>query len=82
MNAVADAFNRRRLTRRFKQGGQSVELDTLLNENTKGLKDDDDYVKPKDPPLGRTLTVPRPCFLFQSGACHYPQFASSLYGKK
>ena len=33
MNAVVDAFNRRRFTGRFKMANQSVELDTLLNES-------------------------------------------------
>ena len=42
MNAVADAFARRRISGRFKSGTQSVGLDILLRNSTKGPKDDDE----------------------------------------
>ena len=42
MNAVNDAFLRRRFAGRFKKEGGSVELDTLLHQATKGERDDDD----------------------------------------
>ena len=72
MNAVSDAFNRRRFTRRFKQEGQSVELDALLNDNTKGDKDDDTFVQRKTKKQSSTGGV-QTCFLFQSASCHYQQ---------
>ena len=42
MNAVTDAFARSRIAGRFKSGTQSVELDILLQNSTKGPKDDDE----------------------------------------
>ena len=44
MIAACDAFNRRRLTFRFKQGNQNVESDALLNETTKTSRDDDSVI--------------------------------------
>ena len=40
VNAVIDAHNRRRFKGRFKTEGQSVELDTLLHQDTKEVPDD------------------------------------------
>ena len=42
MNAVAEAFARRRYTGRFKTTGQSVRLDTMLYRSTKGTTDEDE----------------------------------------
>ena len=69
MNAVADAFNRRRFRERFTLDYQSVELDTLLNSNTKGMNDDDNVIS-----LQKRTNVtkcPRMCFLFQTDNCNY-----------
>ena len=37
MNAVCDAFNRRRFSGSFRVGNQGAELDTLLNATTRCL---------------------------------------------
>ena len=68
MNAVCDAFSRRRTTRRFRSHGQSVELDTLLNQSRKGKRDDDAL-----PFLSnwKTFKSTRTCFQFQEGTCSY-----------
>ena len=42
MNAITDAFNRRRFVGRFRTAGRGIEMDTLLYQSTKGVKDDDD----------------------------------------
>lgn len=72
MNAVVDAFNRRRFTGRFKMANQSVELDTLLNESTKGVKDGDEAIQQKTKRQEATQrSTSRPCFLFQTSNCTF-----------
>ena len=44
MNAVCEAFSRRRWQGSFKSEGQSIELDTLLFDDTKGDADDDNGI--------------------------------------
>ena len=39
MNAVCEAFSRRRFSGRFRRTGQTVELDTLLQQETKGVQE-------------------------------------------
>ena len=46
MNAVAEAFSRRRVSGCF--GNQSVKIDTLLNASTKGRNDNDEKVARDD----------------------------------
>ena len=72
MNAVVDAFNRRRFTGRFKMANQSVELDTLLNESTKGVKDGDEAIQQKTKRQeAKPQSTSRPCFLFQTSNCTF-----------
>ena len=39
LNALHDAFIRRRITKRFKAAGRGVELDMLLHGATRGVRD-------------------------------------------
>ena len=64
LNAVIEAFNRRRFYNRFKTSGKSVELDILLNQSTQGTKDDDELCV-----QSTTRTSPRLCFSFQREGC-------------
>ena len=73
MNAVCDAFTRRRFSGSLRVGNQGVELDTLLNAATKGPNDDDARLTRKErasgqgfKPAEKKLQV---CFLFQSDKC-------------
>ena len=66
MNAVVEAFSRRRLSGRFKTGTQSVELDLLLKQGTKSALDDDVAMTSK---LSARKPVNRLCLLFQKGNC-------------
>ena len=60
LNAVIEAFNRRRFYGRYKKDGQSVELDTLLHQRSKGDNDEDESSKDN-----------RVCFNFQRGHCAF-----------
>ena len=75
MNAVSDAFfNRRRFSGRFKTGDQRVELDVLLNQGTKGPKDDDNIVAQgiQRVSSGQANATPaRVCFLYQTNNCTF-----------
>ena len=74
MNAVADAFSRRRFSGRFKTGDQNVKLDALLNSRSKVPTDDDDAVGHKTQRVAHRqsdTTYSKPCFLFQSGNCSF-----------
>ena len=72
MNAVAEAFARRRVTGRFKTGAQSVALDTMLQLSTKGDTDDDGMM-----PHSASRQTPKQtkssgiCFRFQRNACTF-----------
>ena len=56
MNALNDAFNRRRFAGRFKAPGQGIEMDTHLYQVSKGALDDDD--------TGTKKGVSGQCFFF------------------
>ena len=73
MNAVADAFSRRRFAGRFRYGSQSVELDTLLNESTTFSEDNDEKVaKCKNKrPKSSSKNASDICFLFQTDDCRW-----------
>ena len=74
MNAVSDAFSRRRFSGRFKTGDQSVELDALLNSRSKVPTDDDEAAGHKTQRAAQRqsdTTSPKPCFLFQNGNCSF-----------
>ena len=62
LNAVVQAFSRRRFGGLFKKEGQSVELDTLLQQHTITKKD-------KNPQGVISQTSPRFCHKFQLGRC-------------
>ena len=64
LNAVAQAYSRRRFTGRFKAEGQSVDLDTLVHQSTKSSKDDDAVNKIKIKDKSERL-----CWAFQRGTC-------------
>ena len=64
LNAVIQAYSRRRFKGLFKSEGQSVELDTLLYQGTKSAKDDDELIGQKTP-----NSSSRFCFRFQHGTC-------------
>ena len=75
LNAVIDAHNRRRFNGRFREHGQSVELDTIIHQGTKGTEDDDTVVQQKaSQPRG--FSKERLCYAFQKGEC---SFASCRY---
>ena len=74
MNAVSEAFNRRRFSNRFKTGDQNVALDALLNSKSKGKTDDDEAVLTRNHrETGNKTndTLSRECFLYQSGSCNF-----------
>ena len=67
MNAVVEAFMRKRFTGRFKRAGQSVELDTLLHSSSKTVNDTDEEVRKKRTEFKSTSL----CYSFQNGTCQY-----------
>ena len=73
VNAVIDAHNRRRFRGRFKTENQSVELDTLLHQDTKGAGDNDLHSQ-----VGESKTTPSTsatklrCRAFQKEECSWP----------
>lgn len=74
MNAVADAFSRRRFSGRFKTGDQNVMLDALLNSRSKVPTDDDEAVGNKAQRGAQRQSdtnSPRICFLYQNGNCSF-----------
>ena len=74
MNAVADAFNRRRFSGRFKVNNQSVSLDALLNTGSAASNDNDLRVAQRELTAqkhGSRMYSPRPCFLFQKNSCTF-----------
>ena len=74
MNAVSDAFSRRRFSGRFKTGDQNVKLDALLNSRSKVPTDDDEVAGHKTQRGARRqsdTTSDRTCFLFQTGNCSF-----------
>ena len=77
MNALVDAFDRRKFAGTFKAANQGVELDTLLNASSKGPNDDDDKVGARQATTrarggGKAEENPNNyCWLFQNGRCHY-----------
>ena len=62
LNAVIQAYSRRRYGGLFKKEGQSVELDTLLQQNTTTKKDSDVHSV-------TSQASPRFCHKFQLGLC-------------
>ena len=70
MNAVAEAFTRRRVSGCF--GDQSVRIDTLLNASSKGSNDDDERVaRDINRKINATNGKQQVCFLFQSNECTF-----------
>ena len=80
MNALTDAFVRRRFSGKFRTAGNSIEMETLLQKGTAG-KADHDEGENKSPPrkerertrvARKTSPVSRkPCFAFQTGNCNF-----------
>ena len=68
MNAVADAFFRRRFSGLFQSGYLSVELDTLLNAPSANYLDDDIKVNQSRNQQGKKGRL---CYLVQRGSCTY-----------
>ena len=74
MNAVCDAFTRRRFSGSFRLGNQGAELDTLLNAATRGPNDDDEKAAGYSGRTPRQGLKPgekktQVCYLFQSDSC-------------
>lgn len=67
MNAVVEAFMRKRFTGRFKREGQSVKLDTLLHSSSKTVNDTDEEVRKKQTEFKSSNL----CYFFQNGSCQY-----------
>ena len=63
LNAVVNAFSRRRFKGCFKTEGQSVELDTLLQQTTKSKKDKESYT------ASTSRRFDRLCYAFQRESC-------------
>ena len=83
MNAITDAFSRRRFSGRFRTAGRGIEMDTLLYQSTKGVKDDDDATSlvgnisgPSQQSRYRTGGEAQHCYAFQSGSCHRGSFCT------
>ena len=77
MNAITDAFNRRRFAGRFRTAGRGIEMDTLLYQSTKGVQDDDDVTSTigtmgtrSQQSRNGTGSGAQYCYAFQSGSCH------------
>ena len=70
LNALTDAFNRRRFAGRFKTPGQGIEMDTLRYQASKGAKDDDDTDMKKEAKVQRDTNDTQCCFAFQKSRCH------------
>ena len=77
MNAITDAFNRRRFAGRFRTARRGIEMDTLLYQSTRGAKDDDDITRPvgntsmsSQQSRNRTGGEAQHCYAYQSGSCH------------
>ena len=71
MNAVAKAFKRQRHQGNLNEGSRSIEIDTLLNLDKQGPRDDDEKVNlPKGQARGQ-YTKKRVCFLFQTADCTF-----------
>ena len=77
MNAIGDAFSRRRFSGRFKTPGRSLELDLLLYQSTRGTLDDDDTapisIGTSTQGNNAGFSTQRPCFAFQHGTCNRQQ---------
>ena len=71
MNALNDAFTRRWFSGRFRTAGRGIEVDTIVNMNTKGEGDDDDKTQKQKKPEAEANSYP--CFAFQYGRCNKPQ---------
>ena len=69
MNAVEEAYARRRFTGRFKTTGQSVRLDILLHNSTRGIADDDESAAAKGKHRKTSLRL---CYKFQKDECRWP----------
>ena len=70
LNAVHTAYTRRRFTGRFKNQSQSIEMDTLLHQDTKGTNDDDKMILQTERQK-KTAPGARLCILFQKGNCTF-----------
>ena len=70
MNALNDAFNRRRFAGRFKTPGRGIEMDTLLYQASKGAQDDDDTGARRGASSQGNADVDQSCYAFQRGSCH------------
>ena len=70
MNALNDAFNRRRFAGRFKTPGRGIEMDTLLYQASKGALDDDDTGTRRGASGQGNADVDQSCYAFQRGSCH------------
>ena len=76
MNALNDAFKRRRFTGSFQSEGRSIELDTLVHTATKGDHDDEDRDHKKDSAgrkESRVTDQSASCYAFQHGNCDRSQ---------
>ena len=70
LNAVHMAYSRRRFTGRFKTQNQSIELDTLLQQETRGTKDDDALIQASGTKK-KSAQSPLPCHAYQKGPCTF-----------
>ena len=74
MNAVSEAFCRRRFTGRFKTGDQNVKLDALLNSGSKVTTDDDEAVRQrtrKGSQIQSNASSTKTCFRYQTDTCNF-----------
>ena len=71
MQAVHDAYSRRRLSGRFKNSGQNIELDTLLHQEAKGLGDDDAVAQRTEQRKVTNEGPGPPCYSYQNGRCTF-----------
>ena len=68
LNALLDAFGRRRKTRRFKEGPHSLDLDRLRHLHTRNITTSS---QGSTPGSQNTQRKPLFCRFYQRGFCHY-----------
>ena len=77
LNAILDAFARRKQTRRFKSEAHSLEVDTLRHSHTASTKYsdkmNDESSGTREKNLGQSQRRPSnlPCRFYQRGFCHF-----------
>ena len=70
LHAIHAAYTRRRFTGRFVKQGRSLDMDTLLHQDSKGARDDDTMALQKERQK-KTSPSSYLCKSFQKGKCTF-----------